>query len=65
MDVFSAADPAQPCGMIVNAEPGPDGVLTCLVEIKLDAAEQPVHLGVADGPLLHFLTLPYPLPAPA
>lgn len=65
MDVFSAIDPSQPCGMIVNAEPGPDGAHTCLVEIKLDAVEQPVHLGAADGPPLHFLTLPYSIPNPA
>ena len=64
-EVFSASDSAQPCGMLVNAEKGPDGVIACLVEIKLEAMDQPVHLGAADGPLLTFCSLPYPLPAPA
>jgi folate-binding protein YgfZ len=62
MEVFSSADPAQPCGMIVNAEPsGPDQA-DCLVEIKRAALEEgSVHLGAADGPVLSFHPLPYPL----
>lgn len=63
-EIFSASDPDQPCGMLVNAERGPDATLACLVEIKLDAMDQPVHLGTADGPLLAFASLPYTLPAP-
>ena len=64
-EVFAANDPSQPCGMLVNAEAGPDGVIACLVEMKLDAVGQPIHLGAADGPLLVFSDLPYLLPAPA
>ena len=64
-EVFADSDPDQPCGMLVNAEQGPDGVIACLVEMKLDAIGQPVHLGAADGPLLHFSSLPYALPVPA
>lgn len=64
-EVFVASDPDQPCGMLVNAEKGPDGDLACLVEIKLEAMDQPVHLGTADGPLLTFCSLPYSLPVPA
>lgn len=60
-EVFAANDPGQPCGMVVNAEPGPDGRFDCLVEIKLDAIEADVHLGAPDGPLLHFDRLPYEL----
>ncbi len=60
-EVFSAADPAQPAGMIVNAEPGPDGHVDCLVEIKTDALEGSVHVGTAEGPLLTFGVLPYSL----
>ncbi len=63
-EVFSAADPLQPCGMIVNAECGPDQRVACLVEIKMDAASTPVHLRTADGPLLAFGELPYDLSAP-
>jgi folate-binding protein YgfZ len=64
-EVYAESDPGQPCGMLVNAERGPDGTLACLVEMKLDVVGQPVHLGAADGPLLAFSALPYSLPAPA
>lgn len=60
-EVFSDADPDQPAGMIVNAERGPAGLIDCLVEIKTEAAESPVHLGSAGGPLLQFGALPYSL----
>ncbi|HEY8609519.1 MAG TPA: folate-binding protein [Noviherbaspirillum sp.] len=64
MEVFSSEDPGQPSGMVVNAEPNFDGGADCLVEIKIAAAEAgPVHLGAADGPVLRFAALPYPLPA--
>ena len=63
MEVFSAADPGQPCGMIVNAEPNGANGMDCLVELKLAAVEQAgVHLGSASGPALRFGSLPYPLP---
>jgi hypothetical protein len=63
MEVFSSADPAQPCGMIVNAEPNLQGGADCLVEVKLAAAEaDSVHLSSAQGPRLTFGSLPYPVP---
>ncbi len=62
-EVFSAADPTQPCGMIVNAERGPDGRTACLVEVKLEAASTAVSVGAVDGPSLTFGELPYALPA--
>jgi folate-binding protein YgfZ len=62
MEVFSAADPEQPCGMVVNAEPNGGGS-DCLVEIKMAAlADGDIHLLSADGPVLRFSALPYPLP---
>ena len=60
-EVFSEADPDQPAGMIVNAERGPEGLIDILVELKMEAAESPVHLGAAGGPLLQFRALPYSL----
>lgn len=63
MEVFSSADPDQPCGMIVNAEPRPEGGSDCLVEVKIAATESAVHLGSASGPVLRFGTLPYSLSA--
>ncbi|HJV75254.1 MAG TPA: folate-binding protein [Noviherbaspirillum sp.] len=64
MEIFSSADPEQPCGMVVNAEPNSRCGVDCLVEVKLAATEEgTVHLGSASGPLLAFGVLPYPLPA--
>lgn len=67
MEVFSDADPGQPCGMVVNAERNPEGFWDLLVEIKLDAAGTPVRLNAgnaADTDLLHFSDLPYALRDP-
>ena len=63
-EVFSSADPAQPCGMVVNAEATDAGHALALVEMKLAAASGPVHLGSAGGPALHFHDLPYELADP-
>lgn len=63
VEVYSSADPAQPCGMIANAERGPDGRIACLVEMKMELADTAVHVGAADGPLLAFGELPYSLSA--
>ena len=63
MDVFSSADPEQPCGMIVNAERNPLGGADCLVELKTAAMDKgTIHLGSAAGAQLVFQSLPYPLP---
>ena len=63
-EVFSSADPEQPCGMIVNAESNAQGGTDCLVELKFAATEEgTIHLGSAQGPQLAFGALPYPLPA--
>lgn len=66
MEVFSSADPDQPCGMVVNAAPNGAGGAACLVEIKLAALEDgSVHLGAPSGPVLRFADLPYALAEPA
>lgn len=63
-ELFHSEDPGQPCGMVVNAAPAPDGGVDLLAEIKLGALEGgSVHLGAADGPLLAFQPLPYALPS--
>jgi folate-binding protein YgfZ len=62
VEIFSSDDPEQPCGMIVNAADSGDGSVSCLVEIKLAAQDGgAIHAGSADGPLLHFHSLPYSL----
>ena len=63
-EVFSSQDSGQPCGMVVNADRGPDGRVACLVELKLDAIEHTVHVGKPDGPSLQLGSLPYVLPEP-
>lgn len=63
-EVFSSQDPGQPCGMVVNADCGPDGRIACLVELKLDAIKYTVHAMTHDGPVLQFGSLPYALPEP-
>ncbi|MDC8756969.1 YgfZ/GcvT domain-containing protein [Janthinobacterium fluminis] len=68
-EVFAVADPAQPCGMIVNAAPNGMGGVDALVEMKLSAIEQGtaetggVRLGSAQGAPLRFLAMPYILDA--
>lgn len=63
MEVFSAADPEQPCGMVVNAERNLQGGSDCLVELKVAALDEgAIHLGSAGGAALTFRPLPYALP---
>jgi folate-binding protein YgfZ len=61
--VFSAADPAQPCGEVVNAAQAAHGGYEMLVVAQTEAADSfPVHLGALTGPRLEFEALPYALP---
>jgi len=62
-ELFSLDDPTQPCGMIVNAAPNGAGGVDALVEIKLAALEQIVHLGSTTGARVEFLAMPYSLDA--
>ena len=64
-EVFSAADPTQPGGMVVNAAPSPDasGTYSALVELKIQALDTPWHVGAAEGPALRLAELPYALPS--
>ncbi len=65
VDVYSDADPAQPCGMIANAERGPDGRIACLVALKMELADTVVRVASATGAPLQFGALPYELADPA
>jgi folate-binding protein YgfZ len=62
-EVYSAADPDQPCGMVVNAAPNGLGGADVLVETKLGALQEDVRLGSAAGAPLRFLPMPYALDA--
>jgi len=49
-------------GMVVNAVPAPQGGSDMLVVVQIESAETSrVHLAAADGPLLEFTPLPYPM----
>ena len=60
-EVFSSADPVQPCGLVAQA--ASDG--TChvaIAELQLSATQgHSLHVGSAQGPVLNLLPLPYPL----
>lgn len=62
-EVFSTADPDQPCGMVVNAAPNGAGGADALVEIKLAQLGEEVRLGSAAGSAVRFLPMPYSLDA--
>ena len=62
-EVFSMADPGQPCGMVVNAAPNGLGGADLLVEMKLDALGDGVRLGSSEGAPLRFEQMPYHLDA--
>lgn len=67
-EVFSAADPGQPAGMVANAAaiPASDGqagtAFSALVELKWQALDGGWHLGSAEGPALELGTMPYEVP---
>lgn len=63
-EVFAAGDPSQPAGMVANAAREASGSVL-LVELKLAAAGDTLHLRSPDGPLLRRAALPYDLPADA
>lgn len=63
-EIFRPEDPQQPCGMIVNAAPAPQGGWAGLAELKIDATAAALHLGSVDGAALELGTLPYAVPLP-
>jgi folate-binding protein YgfZ len=63
-ELFSAADPGQPAGMVVNAAPCPGSAnWSALVELKLNALDTALHVGAADGPQIQLGKLPYEIPS--
>lgn len=60
-DVFSPADPEQPCGTVAQAAPAPGGGWDAIVSLQIAAAEGPLHVGSPAGPQLTLGTLPYAL----
>ncbi|WP_290866742.1 folate-binding protein [Aquabacterium sp.] len=73
-EVFSAADPAQPAGLVINTAPMPTaspsaglpvdgGPSSALIELKLAAVGSALFAGSADGVALTLGSLPYDLPS--
>ncbi len=65
MELFSATDPEQACGMVVNAAPdslsGQPNQWSALVELKIAMLDEPLYLGQPGGPTLQVADLPYAL----
>jgi folate-binding protein YgfZ len=59
-EVFQAAEPEQPAGLVAQAAPAPGGGWDAIVSLQLAAASAgDLHGGRADGPALQLLPLPY------
>lgn len=61
-ELFAAElESGQGTGKVVNAQPAPEGGCDLLAVVLIEAVENgtPVHIGNADGALLHILTQPY------
>ncbi|HEX4327660.1 MAG TPA: folate-binding protein [Burkholderiales bacterium] len=64
--LFASDMNGQESGLIANAAPAPGGGSDMLAVIQIQShAQGRIHLGAADGPLLQFAELPYPIPAAA
>jgi folate-binding protein YgfZ len=61
-DVFTPADPEQPCATVVLSAPRPDGQgFDALVSGTLESQQTGWHIGSAQGAALNVLPLPYAL----
>jgi folate-binding protein YgfZ len=61
-DVFTPADPGQPCATVVQCAGRPDGSgFDALVSGTLESMQTGWHASSAQGPLLQILPLPYDL----
>ena len=61
-EVFHESDADQPCGTVVQVAANPAGGWDAIVSVQTSAAVQgAVRAGLADGPALQWLPLPYPL----
>jgi folate-binding protein YgfZ len=59
-DVFQAADPEQPCGMVAQAAPAPGGGWDAIASMQIAAAEAGgLTAGGANGMAITMLPLPY------
>ncbi|MGV8935316.1 MAG: YgfZ/GcvT domain-containing protein [Gallionellaceae bacterium] len=63
-EVFSEDMPQQPCGMVINASKAPGSGFDLLAVMQISSHDtQKIHLQSSQGTQLHFLPLPYAIPA--
>ena len=60
-EIFSAADPEQPCGVVAQAAPAPDGGWDALVSMQVSAADGHLQASGTPGNTLSVLPLHYTL----
>ena len=60
-EVYEAADPSQPCGLVAQAAAAPGGGFDAIVSLQIAAAQGQLHIDRPEGPTLQLLPLPYPL----
>lgn len=59
-EVFQAAEPEQPAGLVAQAAPAPGGGWDAIVSLQLSAVDAgDLHAGSTGGPALQLLPLPY------
>lgn len=60
--IYSASDPDQPAGTVVQSAETPQGGFDALASLQIGLAEGPgLHHASAQGPIVSVLALPYPL----
>jgi folate-binding protein YgfZ len=61
-EVFHAADPTQPCGLVAQAAPAPGGGWDAIVSMQISAAQgDALAAGSPQGPAMAVQPPPYPL----
>lgn len=61
-EIFTPQDADQPCAIVVQAAPCPDGGWDAIVSGQVGALQSgALHLGAAGGPALQVRSMPYPL----
>jgi hypothetical protein len=55
--LFSDASPEQPCGIVVNAAPAPEGVVEALAVLQENAIGTAIRLRAPDGPAVSDISL--------
>ena len=60
-EIYDAAEPDQPCGLVAQAAAAPGGGWDAIVSLQTASAASALHAGQAGGPALQMLPLPYAL----